>query len=60
MIEWLQENINEYTNRYNRAKARHDYDQMKIEWVQVETYQRVLDELQVRIHDGEISLTIDF
>jgi hypothetical protein len=60
MIEWLEAQISEYMDCYISARANHNHKQMEIEWAKVESFQRTLDELRVRIHNGEISLTIDF
>ena len=56
MIEWLEEQIAEYMDRYVNAKANHNHKQMEIEWARVEAYQRCLDHLNCEIKDGKIEL----
>ena len=56
MIEWLEDEIADYTERYQNALENHNYDQMKIEWARVEAYQRCLYELQNQIKQGKIEL----
>jgi len=56
MIEWLEQEIKEYSERYETAKTNHNYNQMNIEWARVEAYQRCLDYLNCEIKDGKIEL----